>query len=171
MAFAIFLSSVLLVLGFVTAARTTYDAPRPTPNDYEPDTGIPEGETLSAATSAQDVAGKPVSGLSRYPGSVRTAYSERREDGLSIVRVGYLTRKSPEAVRDFYAGVFRAEGWGLANVEYTGGEWYFLAVRGGREAVVEVASRGGGSRVWVEVTRPLAGSQGEESASAGGSKR
>lgn len=177
LAFAVLLSAILLALGLTTAARTANDALRPTPNDYEPAAGlspegapreVPEKKTLSASTPAEDVAGKPIPGLPRHPGSVRVAYAEGRADGLSVVRAGYAAEKPPAAVRDFYAGFFRSEGWGVANVEYVGGEWYFLAVRGGREAVVEVSPRGGGSLVRIEASRPVAQ---EEGASAGGSKR
>ena len=177
LALAVILSAILLALGLATVARTANDAPRPTPNDYEPAAGLsPEGaprkvsqkKTLSASTPAKDVAGKPISGLSRHPGSVRVAYAEGRADGLRVVRAGYAAEKPPTAVRDFYTGLFRSEGWGVANVEYMGGEWHFLAVRGGREAVVEVSPRSGGSLVKIEASRPLAQ---EGVASAGGSKR
>lgn len=173
-AFVAALSSVLLVFGFAAATRPTHDAPRPTTG--EPDAGIasvaaphrmPEGGTLSA--SAKDAAGKPVVGLTRFPGSVSVAYSEKRANGLAVARAGYPAEGRPGAVRDFYADAFRAGGWTMANIEYRGGEWYLLAARGGQEAVVEVASRGGRSRVCVEVSRPLAGFQ--EGGSTGGSKR
>ncbi len=171
------LSSIFLALGFATAARTTGDATLPSSVAFGPPTGAlpdrtaseaPEGKTLSATAPAQDVRGEAIPGLPRCPGSVRVAYSETAADGLSVVRARFLAKPPPGAVRDFYAGVFGPGNWEMANVEYTGGEWYLLATRGAREAVVEVSSRGGGSLVKLEVSRPLGQ---EDGASAGGSKR
>jgi len=129
-----------------------------------------EGKTLSASIPARDTRGEPVPGLPRHPGSVRVGYSEEKVDGLMLVRAAYLTRERPDEVRGFYRGVFRARGWQVANVEYTGDVWHFLVLRGGREAGVEVLPRGGSSEVKIELSGPAVGVQ-ESGASAGGSKR
>ncbi|QIN84840.1 hypothetical protein GBA63_20975 [Rubrobacter tropicus] len=130
----------------------------------------PEGETLSASVPREDARGEPVPGLPRHPGSVRVGYSERRADGLALVSATYLAEGRPDAVRGFYRGVFRSGGWQVANVEYSGGAWHFLVLRGGTEAAVEVLPREGGSEVRIESSGPAAGAQ-EGIASAGGSKR
>jgi hypothetical protein len=130
----------------------------------------PEGETLSASIPAEDARGEALPGLPRPPGSVRTGYSTEEADGLALVRAAYLAMEGPDAVRGFYRGVFREEGWQVANVEYSGDVWYFLVLRGGLEAGVEVAPRDGGSEVEIELSAPAGGAQ-EPSASAGGSKR
>ena len=178
LALAAVLSSVFLLLGFASASRTTGDAPRPATDDPErptstfADTSPADGSVLSAGEVSGDVRGEPVPGLPRCPGSVRVAYSEHRADGLGFVRAGYASERAPDAARDFYAGVFGSGRWEMANVEYTGGQWYLLATSGAREAVVEVSSRGGGSLVKLEVSRPLGPDPGQEDgASAGGSKR
>lgn len=175
LALATVLSSVFLALGFATASRTAHDAPGRSSGDSEPADGAlvdrprtDGGRTLSATAPAEDVRGEAIPGLPRCPGSVRVAYSETAADGLSVVRARYLAEEAPGAVRDFYAGVFGPGDWEMANVEYAGGEWYLLATRGAREAVVEVSSRGGESLVKLEVSRPLVQ---EDGASAGGSKR
>ena len=129
-----------------------------------------EGKTLSASIPAHDARGEPLPGLPRYPGSVRVGYSEKEADGLALVRAGYLTEEGSDPVRGFYRGVFRAEGWQVANVEYSEDGWHFLVLRGGREAGVEVLPRDGGSEVKIEISGPAGGSQ-ESGASAGGSKR
>ncbi len=125
----------------------------------------PAGEILSASIPARDARGEPVPGLPRPPGSVRTGYSEREAGGLALVSAAYLTGERPDAVRGFYRGVFGAEGWQVANVEYAGDGWHFLVLRGDTEAEVKVLPRGVGSEVGVELSGP--GAQ----ASAGGSKR
>lgn len=129
-----------------------------------------EGKILSASIPARDARGEPVPGLPRPPGSVRTGYSKRASDGLVLVRTKYLTRERADAVRGFYRGVFGAEGWQVANVEYSGDGWHFLVLRGDLEAEVEVLPRDGGSEVKVELSGPAGGPQ-ESWASAGGSKR
>jgi len=129
-----------------------------------------EGKTLTASIPARDARGEPVPGLPRHPGSVRVGYSEEKVDGLMLVRAAYLTRERPDAVRGFYRRVFRAGGWQVANVEYTGDVWHFLVLRGSREAGVEVLPRGGSSEVKIELSGPAGGAQ-ESGASAGGSKR
>ncbi len=101
---------------------------------------------------------------------MRTGYSREEADGLALVRAAYLARERPDAVRGFYRGVFGAEGWQVANVEYSGDVWHFLVLRGNMEAGVEVAPRDGGSEVEIELSGPAGGAQ-ELSASAGGSKR
>ena len=178
LALAAILSSIFLFLGFSTGARTIGEGPYLSPYD-EPLTGTlsdpaprdaPEGKALSASMPAKDVRGEPIPVLPRYPGSVRVAYSDSRAEGLVVVRARYLSEKPPGAVRDYYDGVFRSGGWRLANVEYSDGAWFFLGVRGEREAGVEVSPRGGGSTVGVEFSRPPAGDQ-EDRASAAGSKR
>lgn len=177
LALATVLSSVFLALGFATASRTADDASGRSSGDFESADGplaerspspADGGRTLSATVPAGDVRGEAIPGLPRCPGSVRVAYSETATDGLSVVRARYLAEPPPGAVRDFYAGVFGPGDWEMANVEYAGGEWYLLATRGAREAVVEVSSRGGDSLVKLEVSRPLVQ---EGGASAGGSKR
>lgn len=88
-----------------------------------------------------------------------------------LVRAAYLTRARPAAVRGFYRGVFGAEGWQIANVEYPGDGWHFLVLRGDLEAKVKVLPRDGGSEVEIDLSGPGGGGAQEPSASAGGSKR
>ena len=128
------------------------------------------GKTLSASIPARDARGEPVPGLPRPPGSVRAGYSEREANGLVLVRTSYLTTEGADAVREFYRGVFGAEGWQVANVEYSGDGWHYLILRGDLEAEVDVLSRDGGSEAKVELSGP-AGRPQESWASAGGSKR
>lgn len=129
-----------------------------------------EGETLSASIPARDVRGEPVPGLPRPPGSVRVGYSEAEADGLVLVRTSYLSRAKADAVLGFYRGAFDAEGWQVANVEYSGDGWHFLVLRRGLEAEVEVLRRDGRSQVKIDLSGPAGRAQ-ESWASTGGSKR
>lgn len=164
LALAIALSCLFLLLGFTTANRASEDMPRATRGDHRPvDATSPPGKVLSTSTPTEDVGNKPIPGLPRHPGAVRVGYSEDRTNGVTTVRAGYVTEKNPEGVRGFYRDVFRSKNWQVANVEYSGGGWYFLVTRGGREASIEVSPEGRGSRVVVEAQ--------EGGTSAGGSKR
>jgi hypothetical protein len=167
---AVALSCLFLLLGFTTANRAAEETLHASRGDHRPvaanspsPRGGPQGKVLSTSARANEVQGKPISGLPPHPGSVCVSYAEDTEEGLATVRAEYVTEGGPEGVRGFYRDVFRSGGWKVANVEYSGGDWYFLVARGGREASVEVSPTREGSRVVVE-------SQ-EGGASAGGSKR
>ena len=166
----------LLLSGCLPPGQAAPDAPAPRLEGQRLSGTAPEGgtgargETLSASIPARDARGEPVPGLPRPPGSVRTGYSEREAGGLVLVSAAYLTGERPDAVRGFYRGVFGAEGWQVANVEYPGDGWHFLVLRGDMEAKVKVLPRDGGSEVEVDLSGAGSGAQ-DSPASAGGSKR
>ena len=104
----------------------------------------------------EDVPGREISDLPRYPGSVRVEYERAQQEGLKLVRVKYLTRDGLDAVRGFYRGVFRAEGWKVANVEFTEDRWTFLVLHGAREANIRIEPYGrGATSVALEFSEPL----------------
>ncbi len=88
-----------------------------------------------------------------------------------LAQAAYLTRARPAAVRGFYRGVFGAEGWQVANVEYSGDGWHFLVLPGDQEAQVKVLPREGGSDVELDLSGAGSGGAQDSPASAGGSKR
>ncbi len=103
-----------------------------------------------------DVPGREISGLPRYPGSVRVEYERGERAGLKVVRTRYLTRDGLDAVRGFYRGVFRAEEWKVANVEYSEDRWTFLIVRGEGESNIGLEPHGQDvTRVDIEFSEPL----------------
>ncbi len=176
---AIVLTSLFLSFGCVPPGQAAQDETTPrlegqqlagTTSQGETTGESSEGKLLSASIPTRDARGEPVPGLPRHPGSVRVGYSEREANGLMLVRASYLTRERADAVLGFYRGVFGAEGWQVANVEYSGDGWHFLVLRGGLEAGVEVLPRDGGSEVKIELSGPAGGAQ-ESGASSGGSKR
>lgn len=136
----------------------------------EPAGEDPGGKTFAASIPAEDARGEPVPWLPRPPGSVRAGYSEKESDGLVLVRASYLTTEKADSVLGFYRGVFAAEGWEVANVEYAGGGWHFLVLRGDLEAEVKILARDGGAEAGIELSGPSDGAQ-ESWTSAGGSKR
>lgn len=113
-------------------------------------------DTKAAALPAEDVSGKDIPDLPRYPGSVRDEY-EREEQGLLVfTRVRHLSHAKVDVIRGFYRGVFRGEGWKVANVEFSEEEWTFLVVHGEREAEVRIGPhRRGVTMVVIELSEPL----------------
>jgi hypothetical protein len=105
----------------------------------------------------EDVSGEDMPDLPRYPGSVRVEYERNEQDLLIFTRVGYLSHTRVDVIRAFYRGVFRAEGWKVANVEFSEGEWTFLVVHAEREATVEIEPHGRGvTRMDIVLSEPLA---------------
>ena len=119
---------------------------RTAPPNTKPTTSLP----------AEDVPGNDVLDLSRYPGSVRVEYEHEEQDLLRFTRAKYLSYARVDVIRAFYRGFFRAEGWNVANVEFSDGEWTFLVVQGEREAEVRIeAHRRGVTMVVIELSEPL----------------
>ena len=103
---------------------------------------------------SEDVPGKDVSDLPRYPDSVRVEYERKVMDALVLTRTRYLSHEKLDAVRGFYRGVFRSGGWKVANVDFSDGEWTFLVVKGEREADIEIRFHDAGAETTMQVSVP-----------------
>jgi hypothetical protein len=124
----------------------TATSERTTPSTTKPTMSLP----------AEDVPGKDVPALPRYPGSVRIEYERKEQDLLLFAWVMYLSRARVDVIRGFYRGVFRAQGWEVANAEFSEGEWTFLVVHGEREVEVRMEPyRRGVTRIVMELSEPL----------------
>ncbi len=89
----------------------------------------------------KDVPGGNISGLPRYPGSVRIHYRREDLDNVVWTEVRYVTSADVDAVRGFYRDVFRTEGWSVGDVGFSGGTWNFFVIDGEREVYVELEPR------------------------------
>jgi hypothetical protein len=108
-----------------------------------------------ASLPKADVPGEDFSDLPRYPGSVRTKYERRVSTaGLVLVDTEYVASAELAEVREFYRGVFRSEGWTVASLDVSEGEWDFLVTKGDREAVIEIELREGLVETEIEVSEP-----------------
>jgi hypothetical protein len=156
------LALILILAGFLAGWVLNYqrserftevNSPsKPTP----PEQTAPRTPEPVARIPAEDVPGREISGLPRYPGSVRVEYERGEREGLKVVRARYLTRDEPDAARGFYRGVFRAQEWQVANVEFSEDRWIFLVVDGEREANVIIEPHGRDvTRVDIEFSEPL----------------
>lgn len=156
------LALILVLAGFIAGRALNDQQPgRITEVNSPSRTALPEHtdpRTLEPAVRipSEDVPGRDISGLPRYPGSVRVEYESGKHDRLKVVRARYLTRDGLDAVRGFYRGVFRAEEWKVANVEFSQDRWTFLAIHDEREANVLIEPHGrDATRVDIELTEPL----------------
>jgi hypothetical protein len=119
---------------------------RSTPSDTKSKTSLP----------AEDAPGRDVPELPRYPNSIRVEYERKEQDLLVFTRVRYLSHGRVDVIRGFYRGVFRAEGWKVANVEFSEGEWSFLVVHGEREGTIEFEPYGRDvTRIDIVLSEPL----------------
>ncbi len=156
-AFALTLILVVAYAGWVlnrehlespAQVRSTQDktmlSEQTSPRDAEPPATLP----------SEEVPGKDVSDLPRYPGSVRVVYERKEMDVLVLTRVRYLSHEKLDTIRGFYRGVFRSEGWKVANAEFSDDEWTFLVVKGGREAEIEVRPHDTGSETDMRLSVP-----------------
>jgi hypothetical protein len=117
-----------------------------TPSNTKPKTSLP----------AEDMPGKDIPDLPRYPNSVRVEYERKEQDRLVFTRVRYLSHAKLDVIRGFYRGVFRSKNWSVANAEFSKGEWIFLVVHGEREAQVRIEPHSRGvTRVDVVLSEPL----------------
>jgi hypothetical protein len=108
-----------------------------------------------ASLPKADVPGEDFSDLPRYPGSVRTKYERRvSKAGIILFDTEYVASAELADVRAFYRGVFRSEGWTVAGLDVTEGEWDFLVTKGVREAVIEIEIREGLVETEIEVSEP-----------------
>jgi hypothetical protein len=103
----------------------------------------------------EDVPGRDVSGLRRYPGSVRTAYGRGADDESVRIAASYLVLAGRNEVRAFYVDAFHADGWEIVDLGFSSGTWTFVLERPPRQATVEISSRGELTAIHLEVTRPL----------------
>jgi hypothetical protein len=103
----------------------------------------------------EDVPGRDVPGLPRYPGSVRTAHGRGADGELIRVAASYLVRAGRNEVRAFYVDAFHAEGWEIVDLGFSSGTWTFVLERPPRQATVEITSRGDLIEIRLEATRPL----------------
>jgi hypothetical protein len=102
-----------------------------------------------------DVPGEDSSDLPRYPGSVRVKYERRVSTaGLILIDTEYVASARLADVQEFYRGVFRSEGWMVAGLDVTEGEWDFLVTKGVREALIEIEIRRGLVEIEIEVSEP-----------------
>ena len=106
-------------------------------------------------TPSSDVPGADVPGLPRYPGSNRVEYRQNLAGDFQETEVEYVVADEISVVHDFYRDVFDQEGWRVADLGVYQGEWTFFVIKDGREALMEIESRGTLIEIEIEINEPL----------------
>mgnify|MGYP001170086754 CR=1 FL=1 len=102
-----------------------------------------------------DVPGEEIPGLPRFPGMRRVEYRQVIMGDLLETEAEYVMEGPLEPIHDFYRQVFDDEGWSVADLQIFQGEWTFFVIQDGREALVELESRGPLVEVEIELNEPL----------------
>ena len=116
---------------------------------------VPAGETVPQVLPEEDVPGRDLAGLPRYPGSTRVEYRHEKIENLTRTRAEYVTSADPDEIRTFYRDAFRSEGWVVADLNFSPETWYFFVVMDAREALVEIHALGEPVLVEIELTGPV----------------
>lgn len=111
----------------------------------------PPPATVPVAPS-EDVPGADISGMPRYPTSVRAEYTRERLEDSVATDVEYVTTDDAADVRGFYREVFRDGEWVEADIGTVSGEFYYLVTKG--EVVVEIEERSNFTEIEIEETKP-----------------
>ena len=121
----------------------------------------PQPTASAAGLPDTDVSGEDFARLPRYPGSVRTEYELTRDDAFRLTAVEYFADDDLDAVRGFYQNVISDHGWQRADITYSGGEWTYLLVDGGTDALVELEVTRGFVEIDIQVSEPMGSSDPE----------
>ncbi len=151
----IFLAGLLLLgAGFVAGAAWTEQ--RRAAGQASPDPIAPITPPLTESmTPSSDVPGADVPGLPRYPGANRVEYRQSLVGDFQETEVEYVVADEISVVHDFYRDVFDQEGWRVADLGVYQGEWTFFVIKDGREALMEIESRGALIEIEIEINEPL----------------
>lgn len=98
-------------------------------------------DPVATVMPADDVPGSDIEGLPRFPGSIRTEFTEERQGAWLVTEAEYLVEADPDEVRAFYRSAVRAHGWDVTSTDYSLGEWIHELSSGAVLAVVEVEPR------------------------------
>lgn len=146
----------LLLLGAGFAAGVAWTEQRRAAGQTAPDplasVTVPLADSI---TPSSDVPGADVPGLPRYPGANRVEYRQSLVGDFQETEVEYVVADELSVVHDFYRDVFEQEGWRVADLGVYQGEWTFFVIKDGREALMEIESRGTLIEIEIEINEPL----------------
>lgn len=143
----------VLVGGAFLGSMVTTIASREQPSPIA--TPLPSPAPSAHALPAADVDGEDFERLPRYPDSVRTEFNITSDDHFRLTAVEYFADADLGEVRSFYQDVIADQGWQRADITYAGGEWTYVIVDGGTEALIELEISGGFVEVDLQVSTPL----------------
>lgn len=155
-AFAVSAFALMLILaGFVVGWTLGYQQPQVAPaQELAEDVDRSNSTTAAPTMPSEDEPGDDISGLPRYPGSVRIEHAREDLGGLIATEIEYLTPTEIDTVREFYRDAFRTEDWRVADVSFSEGAWTFFVTQDKREVFVEIKPYGELTEVDFEMTEP-----------------
>jgi hypothetical protein len=113
-------------------------ADRPHPPEPPQSAAVPT-PTLPVA----DIPGEDLASLPRYPGSVRSGFEVIDDGRFRLTATEFVAIAELADVRVFYQTVIVEHGWERVDINYDGGEWSYILIRGADEALIEIEERGG----------------------------
>ncbi len=116
----------------------------------------PAEETVPQLVPEEDVPGRDLAGLPRYPDSTRVGYRHEQIEDLARTQAEYATSADSDEIRTFYRDAFRSGDWIVADLGFSPEKWYFFVDKGEREALVEIKTHSEPVVVKIELTRPEA---------------
>jgi hypothetical protein len=134
-------------------AAASLGGPEPTPGLAPVAATTSPSPSPSLATS--DVPGEDIDRLPRMPGSVRTAHEVLGESGFQLTANEYHVAATVDAVRAFYQGVIVDHGWERADINFAKGEWSYILIDQGTEALIEIEELGGLVEIDLQVSEPI----------------
>jgi hypothetical protein len=151
---AIFVAGVLLLAGGIAIGRLSVDIQsRPVGSAVVP--SVEAVPTADLSVPELDVPGDDIPGLPRFPGMRRVEYRQVIMGDLLETEAEYVMEGPLSPVHDYYRQIFDDEGWSVADLQIFQGEWTFFVIQNGREALVELESRGPLVEVEIELNEPL----------------
>ena len=129
--------------------------PQPaTPKPQPVASTAPTEDTVLRVVAEEDVPGKDLADLPRYPGSTRVGYRQEHSEDFARTRAEYITSVGSDEIRMFYRRFFDSEGWVVADLGFSPEKWYFFVVKDEREALIEIHALRRPILVEIELTEP-----------------
>lgn len=130
--------------------------PTPTPTPTDAATGTPLPTSTAPELPISDAEGEEIGRLPRFPGSVRTEYLVDLDDAFRLRISEYMADATLDEVRTYYEGVIDEYGWSRADINYAAGEWTYVLVDGGTEALIELEVTNGLVEIDLQLSDPIA---------------
>lgn len=138
----------LAILALALALFIGPAAPTAAPADATSATSSTPGPAIAA--SAEEVPGRELPGLPRYPGSVRSDFRERSVGGLLLTDIRYVAPASLPGVQAFYRETLRAAGWAEVDARFAQDSWTYFGTADARELLLRLDQAGDRVLITVE---------------------
>jgi len=139
---ALVLGPTLAIVLLALVLRAVPLVPPATPTVETLPTVRAESQRPSVPAVPEEVPGRDLSGLPRYPGAVRSDFRERTSGGLVLNDIRYVTPASLAEVQSFYREALRAAGWSEVDARFGQGSWTYVGKADVREVLLRLDQAG-----------------------------